>query len=187
MRRLILVKHSSPQIDPAMPSHEWKLSDEGRRRCEALAERLKGFAPAAIVASEEPKAAQTAQLVAERLGLSWSTAPGLHEHDRSNVPIMPTPQFISSIALFFQKPTERVLGRETAEEALDRFSRGVEAVLARHTQGNVVIVTHGTVLALLLEARCNVRPFGLWRQLGQPGFVVVSIPEFELLETVDRV
>ncbi len=37
VRRLILVKHSLPVLEPAVPAREWRLGEEGRRRCAGLA------------------------------------------------------------------------------------------------------------------------------------------------------
>jgi len=187
MRKLILIKHSSPAIDPAVVSHQWKLSDEGRRRCDALADAVKAHALAAILSSEEPKAAETAELLAARLQLPFSTAPDLHEHDRSNVPHMHGAEFQSAIAQFFQLPAELVLGRETADAALQRFQAAVEKVLLDHPEGNLAIVSHGTVITLLVARHNPVRPFPLWRQLALPSFVILSLPDFKLIETVARV
>ena len=40
MPQLVLVKHALPEIVPAVPSREWRLSEEGRIRCRILAEKL---------------------------------------------------------------------------------------------------------------------------------------------------
>jgi histidine phosphatase superfamily protein (branch 1) len=85
-RLLILVKHAEPVVEPDVPSNRWELSERGKDRCVALAERLRRYRPAAVVASEERKAAQTAGLVAERLGMprrpfpvcTSTTAPAPH-------------------------------------------------------------------------------------------------------------
>ncbi len=45
MPRLILVKHSLPEIVPALPANEWRLSEGGRPRCRVLAERLAAYSP----------------------------------------------------------------------------------------------------------------------------------------------
>ena len=37
---LVLVRHSLPEIDPAVSSREWRLSEEGRVRSRILAENL---------------------------------------------------------------------------------------------------------------------------------------------------
>src|SRR5207249_11175982 len=132
------------------PPERWRLSEKGKESCGALAEALREHAPAVMVASEEPKALETAQMLGERLALPVQTSPDLHEHDRSNVPHMRSGEFISHMEVFFRKRDERVLGRETAREADDRFAAAVDDVLAEHPHGNVAIVEHGTEIALIL-------------------------------------
>ena len=121
MRKLILIKHASPLVDPAKSSEHWPLSDKGKSACEPLADALRPHEPAIVVASTEPKARETAELIASRLRVPTETAPDLHEHDRSNVPHMRSGEFISHIELFFRRPDELVLGQEAADDVLDRF------------------------------------------------------------------
>ena len=185
MRKLILIKHASPLVIPGAPAQEWKLSDKGKESCIPLAEGLREHAPAVIVASEEPKARETAEIIALRLGIRFEAAPNLHEHDRSNVPHMRSGEFISHMEVFFRKRHERVLGRETAREADDRFAAAVDDVLAEHPQGNVAIVAHGTVIALFLCRHGGKKPFELWREMGLPSFAVLSLPDFQIT-TVTR-
>ena len=177
MRRLILIKHASPLVIPGTSPEKWNLSDKGRESCNALADSLREFQPATIVSSTEPKAIETAQLVAAQLKIDTSTAENLHEHDRSNVPHMRSGEFISHMEVFFRKRHERVLGRETAHEAEERFAGAVDAVLARHADGNVAVVSHGTVIALYLARHGGKKPFELWREMGLPSFATLSLPD----------
>jgi broad specificity phosphatase PhoE len=186
MRKLILIKHAAPEVVPGVPSEKWELSARGRAQCEPLSERLVAYAPQRIVSSTEPKAVQTAQIVAERLNVPHETGNDLFEHDRSNVPHMRSGEFISHVELFFREPDELVLGLETANEAEARFRAAIDDVLARHASGDVAIVSHGTVIALFLAREPRER-FRLWRQLGLPSFAVVEVPGYKLLETFDRV
>ncbi len=188
MRKLILIKHGKPQTDPARPSHEWSLSEQGREQSRALAERVRAFAPAVVVTSEEPKAAETGRIVAELLGVSCESAAGLEEHDRSNVPMMDTREFISTMAMFFKRPDELVLGRETASAAQSRIQTAIDAVLAKHVAGNIAIVTHGTVLALFAQARsAEDDAFACWRRMGLPSFIVFDLPAMARVAAVDRI
>src|SRR3954469_8062801 len=118
MRQLILVKHAPPLIDPAKSPERWRLSEKGRALCAPLAERLATYAPKIIVSSIEPKAVETAELVAATLKVPHETAADLHEHDRSNVPHLRSGEFISMVEVFFRNPAELILGRESAKEAL---------------------------------------------------------------------
>ncbi len=186
MRHLILVKHAKPEIVEGVDSHQWPLSPEGRQRCAPLAEAIRPYSPAAIYTSTEPKAIETGSLVAGALGLPARAEAGLEEHDRSNVPVMQTRDFISAVAHFFQNPDRLVLGRETGEAALARFTAAVDRLVADQT-GSIVIVTHGTVLALYLAAVARVDPFTWWRKLGLPSFVVLSLPEYQWIAQVEKI
>ena len=167
-----------------MPAREWPLSEEGRLRCKPLADTLAAYEPGVIVASTEPKATETAQIVAERLDNPFEVAGGLREHDRSNVPFYSPQVFDAAIANFFQKPGELVFGRETALQAQERFSQAVEDVLEKYTDENVVIVAHGTVITLFVATHTAIEPFPFWKRLGLPSFVVMSRPGLEVVDVV---
>jgi broad specificity phosphatase PhoE len=187
VRKLILVKHARPQMTEGIPSHEWGLSDEGRAACVPLAEAIRPHDPVVLVTSEEPKAQETGRLIADALGKPLETGAGLQEHDRSNVPMMRPGEFLSALALFFKQQNRLVLGKETAYQAAERFERAVESVLKKHPDGNVAIVTHGTVLALFASENGAGDPFQLYRQLGLPSMIVFSVPDFRVIEKRERI
>jgi broad specificity phosphatase PhoE len=187
MPQLILIKHAAPEVVPDLPSEKWRLSEKGRASCTPLAELVRPHGPKVIVSSTEPKAAETAELVAAQLGIPHSTARDLHEHDRSNVPHMRSSEFISAVELFFRKPDELVLGRETAQQAEVRFTRAVTSVVNQHTGQDLAIVAHGTVIALLLARHSDRTAFQLWRELGLPSLAVMDLPGLTLKHLVCRV
>jgi hypothetical protein len=43
------------------------------------------------------------------------------------------------------------------------------------------------VLALFVAERTGQKPFELWRKLGLPSFVVLEVPGYEWVETVEKV
>ncbi|MCW5850422.1 MAG: histidine phosphatase family protein [Anaerolineae bacterium] len=187
MTVLILVKHSAVTIDTARAASAWRLSDEGRRRCDALAERLAAYQPQRVVASQEPKAAETGRLVAERLALPFTTAPDLHEHDRRGVPFLGADEFQAAVARFFAESDGLVLGRETAAAALARFDAAVRRVLAQFPGEALVVVAHGTVISLFVARHAGVEAFDLWRRLDLPSVVVLDWPTATVLEVVASV
>ena len=184
MRSLILIRHSAVAIDPDRPASEWMLSAEGRRRCYELAAELEAYHPAVFVSSVEPKAVETGRLLAETLGRPWTTAAGLHEHERRSTPYFADRAiFEAAVAQFFARPDEMVLGEETAAQARGRFVAAVDDVLAAHPTGNVAIVSHGTVITLFLgHYNPHLDPFSLWRSLSLPCYFVVSAPGMKLVE-----
>ena len=186
MPKLILIRHSQSQLDPALPASRWSLSEVGRERCMALAQRLATYAPAAIIASREPKAIETGSIVATILGIPFETADGLHEHKREHVAFIPNEAFDATIAALFERPDELVMGEETANRARERFEQAVRSVLDRYPGRNVAIVTHGTVMTLFVAKHTGVASLPFWKSLGMPALVVLSLPEFGLLEVVER-
>ena len=182
MRKLILIKHARPLVDPAKSSELWTLSDQGREQARALAGELAAMQPAIVVSSEEPKAVETAQILAEELKLPIEQHADLREHDRRNVPHMRSGEFISHVELFFRRPDELNLGDETANEALDRFEEAVEGLLAKHSEGNVAIVSHGTVIALFIARHSDRNGFQVWREMSLPSFALFELPGMKLQE-----
>ena len=186
-RKLVLVRHSLPEFVTGVPASRWRLSAEGRRRCETLAERLATYDLTAVVASEEPKAAETGRLVARILGLPFETAPGLHEHKRGVVQDLGSrEEFQAQVAHFFEHPGKLVLGYETADEAHARFAAAVTSVLEQHPHGNPAIVSHGTVMTFFVARANRLGPVPFWKSLGLPAFAVLSLPSLGLLEVAER-
>jgi broad specificity phosphatase PhoE len=169
---LILVKHSQPEIVTNVPAREWGLSDIGRQRCATLAEQLRIYTPEVMVASKEPKAAETGQITAKILDVPFEIRDNLHEHERHNEQYSGVATFHTNIRGFFMQPNRLVYGIETADDAHDRFSAAVEDVLKEFTGKNIAIVAHGTVITLFISRRTGLEPFALWNSLGLPSFIV---------------
>ena len=179
------MRHSLPEMVTGVPASEWHLSAEGRHRCVALARRLAAYELASVVSSQEPKAVETGQIVAETLGLPFETAPGLHEHERGVVRGFGSrADFQAQVARFFKHPDELVLGHETADEAHVRFARAIASVIERRPATNLAIVCHGTVMTLFIARAAGLDPIPFWKGLGLPSFVVLSLPDLDFLEMV---
>jgi 2,3-bisphosphoglycerate-dependent phosphoglycerate mutase len=173
-RRLILIKHALPVIDPAVASKDWRLSQAGQQGAARLATYLARYDLPQLWSSAEPKASATAAIVARALGVPYTVAPDLHENDRTGVPFVSATELRAMIARFLAAPDTLVMGRETARQAGDRFAAAVAAVLAQQPRGDVAIVAHGTVITLFVARHNSIAPFALWQQLGLPSFVVLD-------------
>jgi broad specificity phosphatase PhoE len=182
MPYLILVKHSLPDIAPDVPAASWRLSDEGRKRCLPLANALAAYNPDTIVTSREPKAIETGQLVAARLGLPCQPWDDLHEHLRLTAPFTSRQEFDARIARFFAEPDQLVLGEETAAQASARFGGAIADLLRRYPQQTLIVISHGTVISLFFKSITTNDPYPLWRKLDLPAYVVFSLPGLEWIE-----
>jgi broad specificity phosphatase PhoE len=184
MVKVVLVKHAQPEVTPDVPSPRWVLSKEGRARCGWLAGALRAEGVSRIYASLEPKALETAALVAIELGLDVGPRPGLQENDRTGLGFGPTDTLRALIRRFFGEPSEVVMGQESAEKALLRYQAAVCELMAQSTDEAVAVVTHGTVLSLLVSRHNPIEPFALWESLKLPSFVVLNGVTFEMIGAV---
>ena len=187
MRKLVLVRHSIPAIVTGTPASEWQLSDEGRRRCEPLAEKLRVYHPGAIMTSQEPKASETGRLVAGKLDIPFEPVDGLHEHDRTNEPYRSQDHFMAQISSFYANPNKLMFGLETAANVYLRFEAAMQRIIARDPEKNLVVVTHGTVMSLYIGRKTETDPFAFWKRLRLPAIAVLSLPDHTLLQVIEEV
>lgn len=168
----MLVKHAMPQIEPSRPARTWRLSDAGRAAALAMAGKLSALGLSELVASSEPKAEETARILGGALGLACTVDEGLVEHRRESVPFLEAQAFEAAMQAFFERPGERVLGEESADEALARF----DAALAAHRRVGAALlaVCHGTVITLWVARRFGVAPMPFWKSLTLPCAVVID-------------
>ena len=167
---LILVRHAQPAIDEARPPPTWPLSDAGRAAAGVLAERLIAYAPHAAVASPEPKALETAEIIAARVGLRVARDAAFAEHRRPDLPFGSREDFEARMTAFFADPTHPFFGGESGNAARARF----ETALGRHTSRPLLVASHGTVLSLYLGRTLNLDPFELWKSLRLPEAFVLD-------------
>ena len=180
--RLVLIKHSLPEMQIQMESRFWHLSQEGRKRCAPLADKLRRFDLARIVSSNEPKAIETAEILAAELSRSHIVRPDLQENDRTGLGFVGADAYRETFRRFFAEPDMVVVGNETAEETRTRFTTAIEGVLDEFPDETLAIVTHGTVISLLVSEPNPEDRFRLWKRLGLPSYVVVSRPALEIVE-----
>ncbi len=176
--RLILVKHGMPQIEPDRPRSSWTLSDFGRAGAARAAEGLARFAPDRLFSSAEPKAAQTAQAMAPRLGLTPEVDVGFGEHRADAAPFGTAAAFEAEVGALFADPAGLVMGEETGAAARSRFDAAVARI---GPAKSALIVAHGRVITLWLSHRLGFDPMPFWKSLS---FCHAAVLEGDRLELV---
>lgn len=124
--------------------------------------------PRTLLASTEPKARETAELIASVLGLEVQLSDALRETARRTVGWLTPDQLERSIRELFERPGEVVFGEESAAAALARFERAVADL-----PEPAIVVSHGTVISLFAASRTGRVPFRIWQALGLPDVVEV--------------
>ncbi len=147
-------------------------------------DKLADFHPGIIAASTEPKAIETAQIIAQKFNQPVEVFGGLQECDRTNFGFVEEKKFFETLEAFFATPDKLVMGLETATRAFQRFQQAVENIIAKTPDGDVMIVSHGTVITLFIAGCTSQEPFAFWQQLGQPMAIALPLPNLNSLEII---
>jgi len=166
MRIAAIMRHAEPEDPrgelPLAAGRDRRLTEQGRRQCEAARTWLTGLAPVCVISSDSPRAIETAQLVGApltptiipelagmRLGV-WEEEPLQAVTDRVRGLVagaVPAPPGAESIA-------------ELSERVRRAFDQALPA------EGNVLVVAHRLVNAVLLA-----------ELLGLPPEEALSVPQ----------
>ncbi|WP_203073707.1 histidine phosphatase family protein [Falsiroseomonas ponticola] len=160
------ITHPDVMVDPARPVPEWHLSPRGIHRARLMLGRPWVARLRSLFSSAERKAVDTAAILAAGTSLDVTVLEALHENDRSATGYLPGPVFEAMADAFFARPEESVRGWERAVDAQARIVAAVERVLAMAPPGDIAIIAHGAVGALLL---CRLKGVPISRAEDQPG------------------
>jgi 2,3-bisphosphoglycerate-dependent phosphoglycerate mutase len=123
------------------------LNEEGRRQADALATRLVATPLAAVYSSDLRRAAETAEIVAGRLGLPVATDPALREIDVGSWEGFTLAELEArspeAVARWEETGEHGWEGGESHEQMAARVREAVRSIAARHDGEEVLVVTHG--------------------------------------------
>ena len=154
MARLILIRHGESIANAEgryTRGPEEGLSPQGRRQAQSRAAQLAArFRPKALYTSPFERSLRTAEIVGAVLGLEPQLIEALreqhfgalHGEPYGSLRVGPNPD---GLARWEFRPPEGETLREVAERAGPAF----DAIARRHTGSDVVIVSHGGVMAAL--------------------------------------
>jgi broad specificity phosphatase PhoE len=156
---LLLVRHGQStwnherriqgQLDPP-------LSEEGRRQAAHLGRRLAGRQFAGLYSSDLKRAAETAGLVGEAVGIEPTPMAELREIYLGAWEGLQTEElavrFPEAWAGWTQEPNwDLVPGGEGSAAFEKRVTGVLDSLFARHQDGDVLVVTHGGVIQIALH------------------------------------
>ncbi|MGK9234571.1 histidine phosphatase family protein [Inquilinus limosus] len=150
---------------------EASLTDEGREQAHRLSDRLAGLPIARIVSSPFLRARDSAAPLAERLGLPVGIDARLAERVLA---AEPAEDWRDRLRRSFVDPALAWPGGESGAAAT---RRGLAALMdaAAGAEGAVAIVTHGNLLALLLQSFDGRDGFAAWAALSNPDVFLIDI------------
>jgi broad specificity phosphatase PhoE len=163
---VFFITHREVVVDPLIPVPQWKLSPRGVARARRMLEQAWVPDIGHIIASEERKALDTAELLAGHLALSYVVRAELGENDRAATGYLPREEFEATADLFFKHPDRSVRGWEPARAAQARIAGAIDGILKAAPLVNIAVIAHGGVGALLL---CLLKGVPISRAEDQPG------------------
>lgn len=172
---IFLVRHGETALNVSrtLQPAETPLSERGEAQARAVARRLAGARIAAVVSSDLPRAALTAQAIAGACSLPVVWEPLLQERNFGDLRgrAYDTLGF-DPLTLVGAPP-----GGESAADFRDRVARAFDRIvrLREGLEGNLAVVTHGLVIGALLSAHVRLPPgTALPGRLGNTSLTVID-------------
>lgn len=183
MRRLYLVRHAEPDINPRLPAAEWSLTSRGVASSRRLASALSGFGPTVIISSPERKAVETANLIAESLEIAVQVDERVSEHGAGpDSFINDYAEFRAMVQRHFEAADEIVFRHESSLEAGSRFAACVGEVCV--PEEVPVLVSHGRIMASWLAELSGTPAWEVWTSFRLPDLIEVDL-EQQTFRTVE--
>lgn len=174
MRRLYLVRHAEPDINPSLPAAEWPLTARGVASSRRLASALSEFGPTVIVSSPERKAVETANLIAESLEIAVEVDDRVSEHGAGpDAFINDYAQFRSMVQRHFVDADQIVFRHESSLEAGSRFATCVGDTCV--PEAVPVLVSHGRIMASWLAELSGTPAWDIWTSFRLPDLIEVDL------------
>ncbi|MGO9607227.1 MAG: histidine phosphatase family protein [Candidatus Binataceae bacterium] len=167
---MLLVRHATP-VRPGTPAgyedNDRPLTAQGLEDAEKLAADHAAISIEAIYSSPYRRAFQTVEPVASRLGLTIEVIEDLRE--RFLLPAgVPDHEWRRHLERSWRDFDYAPPGGETGRIAQDRIVRVLDDIRSRHSGGTVMVGSHGSLIALALNAIDSRLGMDFWAAMPMP-------------------
>jgi broad specificity phosphatase PhoE len=147
---LIFLRHGKTKVTGDKPVSQWDLSGAGFAQSETLASEPEFQAVDIIIVSGEEKAYQTALPIAKAIGREGEIIrePQISELDRDKGGFLDHETYEKASRDTLMARDVSVHDWETANHALERFSKAIEEIERRYEGKKILIVGHGMTMNL---------------------------------------
>ena len=156
--KLYFITHPAVNIDPKTPVSRWDISKEGWKQVERLSKEAFWKEVGAIFASTEPKANMAAEFWSKKFNIPMKVVDGIQEINRSSTGFLPDEEHAEIVNGFYENPTKRIRGWESANECIDRMNNAMNKIIDESKGNNVAVVSHGAVGNLYVCYIMNIKP-----------------------------
>lgn len=166
LKKIYVIRHCKAEGQ----SSESPLTAIGFRQAIELAAFFANVKVEQIISSPYKRAIQTIQPLAERLKVEIEIDSQLEERVLSTEPL---PDWFEKLRKTFDNHNLKFEGGESSEEAASRIIEVVESVFKSDFE-NTIIVTHGNLMALLLNHYNKQFGFVEWSNLSNPEIYLLN-------------
>ena len=159
---IYLVRHAHADWSP---DEQRPLSAKGREDALRVAELLATYSISVIYSSPYARARQTVEPLAARLSLPIIEHHDLRERQLSGEPV---DDFLSTVKTLWENPTFAFPGGESNVEAQKRGAAVIQTLTEKHANEQIIIATHGNLLALMLQHFNPSLDFTFWQNMTLP-------------------
>ncbi|SER11585.1 2,3-bisphosphoglycerate-dependent phosphoglycerate mutase [Gracilibacillus ureilyticus] len=180
MKRILLIRH----CDATGQHKDSPLSKEGNVQAYELAKVVKqlSFPVDRIISSPYLRAKETIRPLASELEIEIEIDDRLKERTLSDEPI---DDWFEILEESFHNYQFKLPGGESSKEAFNRANTVLEECLSNDQYDSTIIVTHGNLLALMLEKFQVDFGFHGWKALTNPDiFLVQRVGGEEVIERI---
>lgn len=169
MKKIYCIRHCS-----AIGQHkDSPLTTEGTRQAQLMSMYLneQNFPIDKIISSPYLRAVESIKPFADTKDLQINLDPQLHERVLS---IEPLEDWLHELEHSFQNPNYRLPGAESSNDAIQRVNHILDHIFINDDAANVVLVTHGNLLTLLLSQYDSSFNFDKWKELQNPDIFLMN-------------
>lgn len=186
--RVYLVRHGETKWNSLLRFQgqtDIPLSERGRQQATLLARRLAGEEFQSCYASDLSRAFETAEILAEAHGMAVQAIPALRELNFGAWEGLTIPEiktlFSEEIKQWWESPlTTRIPGGETLAEMAERSTLAIKRIIDTHSEGNVLVVSHGGAIRSIVGSVLGMNLNQYWRlKLDNASLNIVDFADWE--------
>jgi probable phosphoglycerate mutase len=171
---IILIRHGETLLNAArtIQPADTPLAPRGHAQAERVAQRIRALKPAAILASDMPRAWQTAQAIGNSTGLTPISTPLLWERNFGDLRGRP----YDTLSFNAMEMIEAPPNGESMETFHQRVAEALTyaAKLRATLDGPLIVVSHGLVIRALLENNIALGEHAIPERIGNTALTAIS-------------
>ncbi|MEJ6529362.1 histidine phosphatase family protein [Exiguobacterium sp. USCH10] len=170
MPTLYLIRHCSASGQES----DAPLTEAGHEQAHLLRDFFREIPIDRITSSDYTRAIASVTPLADAHQFSIEREPLLRERILAYEPLE---DWLTPLRQSFIDPTFKLPGAESGEEATQRIMQVIQRAQSRH--GSTLLVTHGNLLALLLQRLDSKYDFDTWRTMRNPDVYRLDLSDEE--------